>query len=301
MLNNIQYCTNGDSIMKKDFKSIIIIIIVGILIAFILNLALTYGNLIKTSISKDTWLNFWGSYCGGLFAIIIGYLAIVHSNRNSEKAINQQYNLLQQQHKEKRLDEYNKCLRNNLELMNAVDAIGITVAIDHERLSLTKAEIVKKKSLIFSYDLQYRYVFEVDSNTNKTKIEERYNNCWIESRTLLSNLLDIQLNFIIRISQNNAETHIKLNNQGILSTLQRLLELTTNKAEVDKYYSRISETKMELDALDASLRTYKSDIDTMTKEIKRLMDLLLDKTKELFDLSILLMKEKENMPTEKFL
>lgn len=287
--------------MKKDFKSIIIIIIVGILIAFLLNLALTYGNLIETSISKETWLNFWGSYCGGLFAIIIGYLAIVHSNRNSEKAINQQYNLLKQQHKEKRLDEYNRCLRNNLELMNAVDAVGITVAIDHEHLSLTKAEIVKKKSLIFSYDLQYRYVFEVDSNTNKTEIEERYNNCWIESRTLLSNLLDIQLNFIIRISQNNAETHIKLNNQGILSALQRLLELTTNKAEVDKYYARISETKMELDALDASLRTYKSDVDTMTKEIKRLMDLLLDKTKELFDLSILLMKEKENTPTEKLI
>ena len=287
--------------MKKDFKSVIIIIIVGFLIAFILNLALTHGNLIETSISKDTWLNFWGSYCGGLFAIIIGYLAIVHGNRNSEKAINQQYNLLQQQHKEKRLDEYNKCLRNNLELLNAVDAVGITVAIDYEHLSLTKAEIVKKKSLIFSYDLQYRYVFEVDSNTNKTEIEERYNNCWIESRTLLSNLLDIQLNFIIRISQNNTETHIKLNNQEILSTLQRLIELSTNKDEVAKYYARISETKMELDALDTSLRNYKRDVDTITKEIKSLMDLLLVKTKELFDLSILLMKEKENMPTEELL
>lgn len=40
----------------------------------------------------------------------IGYLAIVHSNRNSEKTINQQYRLLQQQHKEKQLDEYNKSL-----------------------------------------------------------------------------------------------------------------------------------------------------------------------------------------------
>ena len=53
-----------------------------------------------------------------------------------------------------------------------VDVVGITVAIDHDHLSTSKAEIVKKKSLIFSYDLQYRYVFEVDSNTNKTDIEE---------------------------------------------------------------------------------------------------------------------------------
>ena len=68
--------------MKKDIIIVTIIFVVGILIAYGLNIALTYGNLIETSISKETWLNFWGSYCGGLFAIIIGFLAIVHSNRN---------------------------------------------------------------------------------------------------------------------------------------------------------------------------------------------------------------------------
>lgn len=287
--------------MKKDIITVTTIFVVGILIAYGLNIALTYGNLIETSISKETWLNFWGSYCGGLFAIIIGYLAIVHSNRNSEKAINQQYILLQQQHKEKRLDEYNKCLRNNLELMNAVDVIGITVAIDYDHLSTSKAEIVKRKSLIFSYDLQYRYVFEVDSNTNKTDIEERYNNCWIESHSLLSNLLDVQLNFIVRISQNNAETHIKLNNQGIISALQRLIELSNNKNDIAKYQERVAETHKELELLETSIRTYKNDVDAMTIEIKHLMDILLVKAKELFDLSILLMKEKENMPAEKFL
>ena len=287
--------------MKKDIIIVTTIFVVGILIAYGLNIALTYGNLIETSISKETWLNFWGSYCGGLFAIIIGFLAIVHSNRNSEKAINQQYMLLQQQHKEKRLDEYNKCLRNNLELMNAVDVVGITVAIDHDHLSTSKAEIVKKKSLIFSYDLQYRYVFEVDSNNNKTEIEEKYNNCWIEAHSLLSNLLDVQLNFIVRISQNNAETHIKLNNQGIISALQRLIELSNNKNDIAKYQEKVAETHKELELIEASIRIYKNDVDAMTIEIKHLKDMLLVKTKELFDLSILLMKEKENMLAETFL
>ena len=287
--------------MKKDIIIVTTIFVVGILIAYGLNIALTYGNLIETSISKETWLNFWGSYCGGLFAIIIGFLAIVHSNRNSEKAINQQYMLLQQQHKEKRLDEYNKCLRNNLELMNAVDIVGITVAIDHDHLSTSKAEIVKKKSLIFSYDLQYRYVFEVDSNNNKTEIEEKYNNCWIEAHSLLSNLLDVQLNFIVRISQNIAETHIKFNNQGIISALQRLIELSNNKNDIAKYQEKVAETHKELELIEASIRIYKNDVDAMTIEIKHLMDMLLVKAKELFDLSILLMKEKENMLAEKFL
>ncbi|MBE6293964.1 MAG: hypothetical protein E7090_04710 [Bacteroidales bacterium] len=287
--------------MKKDIIIVTTIFVVGILIAYGLNIALTYGNLIETSISKETWLNFWGSYCGGLFAIIIGFLAIVHSNRNSEKAINQQYMLLQQRHKEKRLDEYNKCLRNNLELMNAVDVVGITVAIDHGLLSTSKAEIVKKKSLIFSYDLQYRFVFEVDSNNNKTEIEEKYNNCWIEAHSLLSNLLDVQLNFIVRIGQNNAETHIKLNNQGIISALQRLIELSNNKNDIAKYQEKVAETHKEIELIEASIRIYKNDVDAMTIEIKHLMDMLLVKAKELYDLSILLMKEKENMPAEKFL
>lgn len=144
-------------------------------------------------------------------------------------------------------------------------------------------------------------MFEVDSNNNKTEIEEKYNNCWIEAHSLLSNLLDVQLNFIVRISQNNAETHIKLNNQGIISALQRLIELSNNKNDIAKYQEKVAETHKELELIEASIRIYKNDVDAMTIEIKHLMDMLLVKAKELFDLSILLMKEKENMLAEKFL
>jgi anti-sigma-K factor RskA len=45
---------------------------------------LTYGNIIKTNLSNDSWLNFWGSYSSGIFAVVVGYLAIIYSNRNNE-------------------------------------------------------------------------------------------------------------------------------------------------------------------------------------------------------------------------
>ena len=106
---------------------------------------------------------------------------------------------------------------------------------------------------------------------------------------------------IVRISQNNAETHVKLNNQGIISALQRLIELSNNKNDIAKYQEKVAETHKELELIEASIRIYKNDVDAMTIEIKHLMDMLLVKAKELFDLSILLMKEKENMPAEKFL
>lgn len=53
---------------KKDIYAVLGIIISGIAIAFIINMLLTYGNIIKTNLSNDSWLNFWGSYSSGIFA-----------------------------------------------------------------------------------------------------------------------------------------------------------------------------------------------------------------------------------------
>ena len=280
---------------KKEIIVVFAIIIVGLIIAFILNYALTYGRMIETIISKDAWLNFWGSYCGGLFAVAVGYLAIIHSNRNNEKAINQQYVLLKHQQNEKKLDEYNLCLRNDLELMNAVEAFRPAISMNYDNLSVTKSEIAKKKSLIFSYDLQYRYVFEIDSNNNKTEIESKYDKCWIESRTLLSDILDKQLDFVLRVGQNIAETEMKRNNHSILSTLYQLLSKSGNQDEYKRYQQDIANTTFELERLEKSIHTYKNDVDNMNANLKKSLDLLLFKAKELFDLSIVLMKEKQNI------
>ena len=43
---------------KKDIYAVLGIIISGIAIAFIINMLLTYGNIIKTNLSNDSWLNF---------------------------------------------------------------------------------------------------------------------------------------------------------------------------------------------------------------------------------------------------
>ena len=110
------------------------IIISGIAIAFIINTLLTYGNVIKTNLSNDSWLNFGGSYSSGIFAVVVGYLAIIYSNRNSEKAILQQEKLLIRQQNIKKLDDYNNCLKNNLALLNIVDVMGITVGLDHQSI-----------------------------------------------------------------------------------------------------------------------------------------------------------------------
>ena len=196
--------------MKKDLYVVLGIIISGIAIAFIINTMLIYGNVIKTNLSNDSWLNFWGSYSSGIFAVVVGYLAIIYSNINSEKAIMQQDKLLIHQQNIKKLDEYNNCLKNNLALLNIVDVMGITVGLDHQNISLSKSEICQMKGRI---------------------LEKTYEECWIKARIGLSDLLDQELSFIERVNQNRYDIQIKENN---MHRKNILLELSKQAVDIEK-------------------------------------------------------------------
>lgn len=244
---------NKYELMKKDLYVVLGIIISGIAIAFIINTMLTYGNVIKTSLSNDSWLNFWGSYSSGIFAVVVGYLAIIYSNRNSEKAILQQEKLLIRQQNIKKLDDYNNCLKNNLALLNIVDVMGITVGLDHQNISLSKSEICQIKGRIYATDLQYRYVFEVDVQRQKTNLEKTYEECWIKARIGLSDLLDQELSFIERVNQNRYDIQIKENN---MHRKNILLELSKQAVDIEKrklFLQEIKDVNMELERLDKKL------------------------------------------------
>ena len=269
------------------------IIISGIAIAFIINTLLAYGNVIKTNLSNDSWLNFGGSYSSGIFAVVVGYLAIIYSNRNSEKAILQQEKLLIRQQNIKKLDDYNNCLKNNLALLNIVDVMGITVGLDHQNISLPKSEICQIKGRIYATDLQYRYVFEVDVQRQKTNLEKTYEECWIKARIGLSDLLDQELSFIERVNQNRYDIQIKENN---MHRKNILLELSKQAVDIEKrklFLQEIKDVNMELERLDKKIISYYDDVDKMTTSIKDFSLELNSTIKALFDISLLLIKGKE--------
>lgn len=279
---------------KRDWIIISGIIVGGVVIAFFINWSLTYGNLIKTNLSIDSWLSFWGSYCGGIFAAIVGYLAIIYSNRNSEKAIHQQEKQLIHQRLVKKLDEYNDCLKNNLELLNIVDIMGITVGIDYQNLSLAKKDVCRKKAQIYATDLQYRYVFEVDVPRAKTDLEVQYDKAWVNSRSKLSNLLDDELNFIERVNQNHYDIQLKENHQQKLHFISEILKKSGDTTRQEEYLHDKHSITQELEQLDKRIDSYYKEVDAMLLSLKSSANRLNADTKLLFDLSILLLKEKEN-------
>ena len=283
---------------KKDSIIILLIISVGLIVAYLINCALTYGAVIPTAISNDNWLLFWGGYCGSIFASILGYLAIKYSNKNSEKAIRQQTLLLEKQDKKKKLDSYNQCLRNNLELLNTVDTMGIVANINHTDLNSNKTIIINKKSLIYSYDLQFRYISKIDLYGYKSDLERQYFDCWKEARTQLSQVLDWQLSLIQRIQQNQSDYKMKelnqqliLNTQQLLSTLQQVGDYANS--EYQKYQTDLVNLQKGIQEIDSRISAYNNDIDDLIKKIQPFSSALLTISKHLFDLSISLIEEKE--------
>ena len=278
---------------KRDWVIIGCIIVGGIVIACLINWSLTYGSWIKTNLSIDSWLSFWGSYCGGIFATIVGYLAIIYSNRNSEKAILQQEKQLIHQRIVKKLDEYNDCLKNNLELLNIVDIMGITVGIDYQNLSLAKKDVCRKKAQIYATDLQYRYVFEVDVPRAKTDLEVQYDKVWVNLRSKLSSLLDEELDLIERINQNHYDIQLKENHQQRLHLISEILKQADDTTRREEYLHDKQSITQELEQMDKRINSYYKEVDTMLLSLKSSADQLNADTKLLFDLSILLLKEKE--------
>lgn len=280
--------------MKKDFFVIVCIVILAILIAFILNVSLSNGNLINTNLTLDSWLNFWGGYCGGIFTAIVGYLAIIYSNRNSEKAIKQQYNLLKEQDKRKQINEYNECLKSNLNLLNTVDIKGVTTYINLSDLAISKKEIVKRKSQIYSCDLQLRYIFQFDIRQDKSEIESKYYDCWIKSRTDLSTLLDKQMDVILRIEQNQSDCKSSRIHQEIINNSEQILKYETDLTKRKEHENDIIASRNKLAILYSQINKCTQDIDALIENIDLLSTTLSLDAKSLFDLSILLLNEKEH-------
>lgn len=236
------------------------------------------------NISPETWIQM----ISGLAAVVVALLAIIHGNKNSRKALLQQNRIILYQHNEKRLDEYNGCLRDNLELLNFVDVVGPMVYMSHADYSQTKREICSRKSKIYSYDLRFKYLFS-NEDLDKTNLQKEYEACWDQSTTTLSVLLDKMLDYVDYLSQSAAENEIMKNNNRQIESYLRMIELDMNNSS--QYSLEIERLRNEL--IDLSLRQskLKDNVDKFTDDIHELINELRNQSVVLFQLSQQLMKE----------
>lgn len=236
------------------------------------------------NISPDSWIQL----VSGLGAVVVALLAIIHGNKNSRKALEQQNRIIQYQHNEKRLDEYNGCLRDNLELLNFVDVVGPMVYMSHGDYSQTKLEICSRKSKIYSYDLRFKYLFS-NGGLGKTCLLKEYEASWDEATKTLSVLLDKMLDYVNYLSQNAAENEILKNNNRQIEIYTRMMELDMNN--LSQYSWEIERLRNEQIELSLHQSKFKNTVDKFTDDIQVLINELRNQSVVLFQLSQQVMKE----------
>lgn len=272
--------------IKKDFIVVLAIVIGAIILAFIINVSLTYGDLIETKLPLNNWLDFWGGYCGGVFALIVGYLAIIYSNRNSEKAINQQYQLLQEQDKRKNLNEYVNCLKGNLNAINPMNIVKLLGNIDSENLQYSLISLYDKKNFIYNQELEFNYIMALNGEAN-TDSEKQYIDCWNKAKDCYKQQLEISEQYVRRIRRHKTEGKLYQNIERHLYLLKQQPTIGNNEDAntINSYMNELVELKKSIDS-------YEKDIDEFNNSIIKLTDKLLPTYQKLFELSILVVKEK---------
>ena len=233
----------------------------------------------------------WIQLFSGLAAVIVAWMAIIHGNKNSRKALEQQNRIIQYQHNEKRLDEYNECLRDNLELLNFVDLVGPMVYMSHVDYSQTKREICSRKSKIYSYDLRFKYLFSNGSLENPN-LQKEYEVNWDQATKTLSILLDKMLDYVNYLSQCASENEIMKNNNRQIEIYSRMIELDMNNSS--QYSLEIEHLRNEQIELSQHQSKFKDTVDKFTDDIQVLINELRNQSVVLFPLSQQLMKELQS-------
>lgn len=191
-------------------------------------------------ISPDSWMQLFSA----LSAVVVAIMAIIHSNKNNRRAIQQQNRILEYQHNETKLDEYRKCLTDNMELLNAVEAYSPVVSICHSDYSRIKHEIVSHKSRIYTCDLRYRYLFE---SSGSTPIIQEYRKCWDLSTAQLSLGLDTMMEYVNYLSEFASKIEIMKNLRQQVTLYERMSEVDTNNSS--SYLNENTKLQQEQDKL----------------------------------------------------
>ncbi len=285
--------------MKKYEKNVIIaisfVIVVSLFLAFIFYLSLTTDKKEAAGLTNPDWLNFWGSYAGSILALMGVLIAIIYSNHNSERAIQQQNKMLRFQRSSKEMEDRNLCLKNILDLMNVAEIKGMIGCINQEALTLSKEKVVQKKALIFSCDLQLRYVYGFDTDMKQTKVDLDYFDSWNKCRAKLSDLLDKYMDLVELIAQNKFDSETKKMEAQLFSLNKQMFEATSNIQNKNICYSEMIDHSHNIEKLEEQLNGYCKKVDTLVKEYSQMTSELLLMVKDLFNKSILVQIENRQI------
>ena len=241
----------------------------------------------------DISLESWIQLISGLGAVVVALLAIIHGNKNNRKALGQQSRILQYQHNEKKLDEYRKCLTDNMDLLNAVENFGPLVAIRHADYSQAKHDIASRKAKIYTCDLRYRYLFE---SAGSTPLLEEYRKHWDLSTAHLTLILDTMMEYVNYLSEFSSKMEILNNVRQQVGLYEKMIQV--NSVNAPSYLKEVERLQEEHAHLTDFISHYQDTVDMHLASIKEKIYELKTYTLKLHQLTITLITDKEKCVKE---
>lgn len=252
---------------RRDWYIIITIVTVSAILAFVLNWLLSIDGFIPTDFTASEWLAFWATYITGTSAVIVGYLAISFANKNNEKALTQQNNLLKKQENERIKGEILGVIKSQYELFNVLKHCSTFLTLEHDNIPEMIQRVVDDRaqvhdrcniwSLFFQLNLQHPDILD--------SVNE-YQRCWSESVSILDNYLRLQIDYLQKVQiVDSAITSNGLYNQLLLNLNQQLQIPINNqkeqvKSDINKYEQEREAKQKVIDITNEELKVLITEI-----------------------------------------
>lgn len=143
---------------KKDYIVVTLILVSTMIIALLINLLLSIDGFIAFDFSRHEWFGFWTTYTTGVFALIVGYLAISFGNRNSECSLQQQNILLLRQGSDKIKEEILDEIKEHNLLFNIFDHSVSLVSMNHDDIPGMNARVMKDRAHVKARCINWNFL-----------------------------------------------------------------------------------------------------------------------------------------------
>lgn len=276
---------------KNDWKVVGGILVGAIFVAYLINVLLSIDGFIPSAFSSKDWFGFWTNYTTGVFAVIVGYLAISFSNRNSERALRQQNMLLLKQDSDKIKEEIVKEIRIHNSLFNILDHCVTFIAINHDDIPGLNARVMHDRAKVNECRLNWNFIKQMYLSSHYLEeVVEEYDKCWGESVSILDEFLVLQTNLLLKVQEQGRAVHsIGLYDQILVNQkLKKNLSCHIDDEELEK------EIQDTINGRDEQLLIKEScvkEIDEMISKSKTFVDRILAAQDALITVTICLLSK----------
>lgn len=262
------------------------IVIVAFLVAYAINFLLSSNiEIIPTRFTNQEWLIFWSTYLTGIFALIVGYVALSHSNRYNEAAIKQHTYTIIRQESNRILEEITDEIKNQNTLFNIIDVTAALGTNDYNNIPEMKARLIASRSRLYERQIQWGLLKNLYLNADSVAvITKNYTDCWEETVLLFEDFIKLQIRLFDRIKENDNTLSIQKLQEEVLASLVSKQKSSTS----DDIFlvNEIEQSRLDIERTQTLIESGKLELEQIIEVIKEKIPVLISRQEIMFNASV---------------